>query len=126
MTEASLESQRNLSDSHEEVQGDMDESVSQSESCTDDTHMTEININDSSSDKKLSHERNGEDDEGHQDAVIQHCSSSDRVHTLTEENSDPRSDKVMLSTASVSAPFCFQLLWFQTSDSNLLYFINHC
>lgn len=111
MSEASLESQRNLSNSQEEVQSDMDKSVSQSESCTDDTHMTEIHINESNSAKHLSQERNAEDDEGHQDAVLQNCSSNDRVHTGTEENSDPRSAnpqtsksfKVILSTASLSA-----------------------
>ncbi|XP_053475295.1 arfaptin-1 isoform X2 [Ictalurus furcatus] len=95
MSEASLKSQRNLSCSQEEVQSDMDKSVSQSESITDDMHMTEIHINDSSSAEILSHERNDEDgddvDEGHQDAVMQNHSSNDRVHTVTEKISDPRS-----------------------------------
>lgn len=115
MSEASLESQRSLSDSQDEVQSDLDEAVSQSESCADDTHMTEISINDGSSDKNL-HERNGKDEEGHQDAVMRKCSSNDRAHTVTEENSDPRSAhpetahsyKVILSSAEVSAfPFLF-------------------
>ncbi|XP_060773281.1 arfaptin-1 isoform X1 [Neoarius graeffei] len=91
MSEASLESQRSLSDSQEEVPNDMDKSVSQSESFPDDTHMTEIHINDSSSAKNLIHESNGEEDEGHPDVVMQNCSSNDRVHTVTEENSDPKS-----------------------------------
>ncbi|XP_017316909.1 arfaptin-1 isoform X2 [Ictalurus punctatus] len=94
MSEASLKSQRNLSCSQEEVQSDTDKSVSQSESITDDMHMTEIHINDSSSAEILSHERNDEDgddvDEGHQDAVMQNHSSNDRVHTVTEKISDPR------------------------------------
>lgn len=139
MSEASLKSQRNLSCSQEEVQSDTDKSVSQSESITDDMHMTEIHINDSSSAEILSHERNDEDgddvDEGHQDAVMQNHSSNDRVHTVTEKISDPRTAnpetsqnvKVILSTAAVSsALFCSKLLSFQTSGSNLFSFINHC
>lgn len=105
MSEASLESQRSLSDSQDEVQSDLDEAVSQSESRADDTHMTEISVNDGS------HERGGKDEEGHQDAVMRKCSSNDRAHTVTEENSDPRSArpemahsyKVILSSAEVSA-----------------------
>lgn len=118
MSEASLESQRSLSDSQEEVPNDMDKSVSQSESFPDDTHMTEIHINDSSSAKNLIHESNGEEDEGHPDVVMQNCSSNDRVHTVTEENSDPKSAnpetsqnlKVIFSTAVVSALLCSKLL----------------
>lgn len=117
MSEASLESQKSLSYSQEEVPSDMDKSVSQSESFTDDTHMTEIRINDSSSAKNLIRESNGEEDEGHHDAVMQNCSSN-AVHTVTEENSDPRSAnpktsqnlKVIFSTAMVSALFCSKLL----------------
>ncbi|KAK3507543.1 hypothetical protein QTP70_028173 [Hemibagrus guttatus] len=87
MSEASLtESQRNLSVTQEEVQSEMDKSVSQSESLTDDTHL-----NAGSGTKHFSHERNGEeddDDEG-QDTVMQKCSSNDRVHTVTEEKATP-------------------------------------
>lgn len=114
MSEASLGPQRNLSDSQEAVQTDMDKSGSQSEGCTDDTHMTEIHINDGSSAKNLSRERNGADAEGYQDAVMHNCSSNDRVHTVAEPRSTnpetSQSFKVILSTASVSALFCSKLL----------------
>lgn len=118
MSEARLDSQRNLSKYQEEVQRDMDKSVSPSESCTDDMHMTEIHISDSSSAKNLSHEHTGEEEEGHQDAIMQNCGSNERVHTDPEENSDPSSTnpetsqnfKVMLLASWVSALFCSKLL----------------
>lgn len=113
MSEASLESQKSLSVTQEEVQSDMDKSVSQSESLTDDTHVTESHINASKGAKNLSHQHNGEDDEGHQDTLMQNLSNSDRVHTVTKEKPNPEASqniKVKLSTATVSASFCPVLL----------------
>lgn len=102
MSGASLtESQRNRSVNQEEVQSEMDKSVTQAESLTDDTHFVE---------------RNGEDDdddEGQQDTVMQQYSSNDRVDTVTEETSAPETPqniKVKLSTAHCPLSFCSMLL----------------
>ncbi|XP_026989826.1 arfaptin-1 isoform X2 [Tachysurus fulvidraco] len=107
MSEASLESEKNLTVTQEEVQSDMDKSVSQSESLTDDTHVTESHINASKGATNLSHERNGEDDEGHQDTVMQNRSNSDRVHTVTKEKSNPEASqniKLVMSDEACRSP----------------------
>ncbi|XP_060720002.1 arfaptin-1 isoform X2 [Tachysurus vachellii] len=107
MSEASLESQKSLSVTQEEVQSDMDKSVSQSESLTDDTHVTQSQINASKGAKNLSHQRNGEDDEGHQDTVMQNCSNSDSVYTVTKEKSNPEASqniKLVMSDEACRSP----------------------
>ncbi|KAK2865927.1 hypothetical protein Q7C36_001983 [Tachysurus vachellii] len=107
MSEASLESQKSLSVTQEEVQSDMDKSVSQSESLTDDTHVTQSHINASKGAKNLSHQRNGEDDEGHQDTVMQNCSNSDSVYTVTKEKSNPEASqniKLVMSDEACRSP----------------------